>query len=94
MTGNLFIISAPSGAGKTSLVRALLAIDPLVRLSVSYTTRAPRRGEVNGEDYHFVNDAQFLQMPSVSAKFCNVRGRFRSTIRTALAVGGRSESVV
>ncbi|MEQ1601037.1 MAG: guanylate kinase [Methylophilaceae bacterium] len=62
MTGNLFIISAPSGAGKTSLVRALLAADPLVRLSVSYTTRSPRPGEVNGVDYHFVNEAQFLQM--------------------------------
>src|SRR5438445_135369 len=62
MSGNLFIITAPSGAGKTSLVRALLAADPQVKLSVSYTTRMPRAGEVEGIDYHFVDEAQFLQM--------------------------------
>lgn len=62
MSGNLFIITAPSGAGKTSLVRALLAADPQVKLSVSYTTRKPRAGEVEGIDYHFVDEAQFLQM--------------------------------
>lgn len=62
MVGNLFIITAASGAGKTSLVRALLAADSQVKLSVSYTTRAPRPGEVDGEDYHFVDEATFLQM--------------------------------
>ena len=62
MTGNLFIISAPSGAGKTSLVKALLAADSLVKLSVSYTTRPPRPGEANGVDYHFIDETQFLQM--------------------------------
>ena len=62
MTGNLFIIAAPSGAGKTSLVRALLAADGQTRLSVSYTTRQPRPGETGGVDYHFVDDAQFLRM--------------------------------
>jgi len=54
VSGHLFIICAPSGAGKTSLVAELLKIDSGIRLSVSYTTRAPRNGEVNGRDYHFV----------------------------------------
>lgn len=62
MTGNLFIVSAPSGAGKTSLVRALLKADPWVKLSISYTTRAPRPGEIDGVDYHFVNETQFMQI--------------------------------
>lgn len=62
MIGNLFIISAASGAGKTSLVRALLEADQQVKLSVSYTTRAPRPGEENDVDYHFVGDAEFLRM--------------------------------
>lgn len=59
MSGNLFIVSAPSGAGKTSLVEALLAADPQIRKSVSYTTRAPRPGEVEGREYHFVTSAEF-----------------------------------
>jgi guanylate kinase len=62
IAGNLFIITAPSGAGKTSLVRALLAADKQVRRSVSYTTRSPRPGEVDGTDYHFVDEALFLHM--------------------------------
>ena len=64
MSGNLFIITAASGAGKTSLVRELLARDSQIKLSVSYTTRQPRPGEVNGEHYHFVDDATFLKMLS------------------------------
>ena len=62
MSGSLFIISAPSGAGKTSLVHALLATNPQIDLSVSYTTRAPREGEVNGTAYHFVTREAFLEM--------------------------------
>ena len=62
MSGTLFIVAAPSGAGKTSLVRQLLANDPAIRLSVSYTTRAARPGEANGRDYHFVSHAEFEQM--------------------------------
>ena len=62
MSGNLFIVSAPSGAGKTSLVAALLDTDPQVRKSVSFTTRAPRPGEVNGREYNFVTVAQFERM--------------------------------
>jgi guanylate kinase len=60
--GNLFIVTAPSGAGKTSLVRGLLAADENVQLSVSYTTRAMRLGEVDGKDYHFVSREQFQQI--------------------------------
>ncbi|MDD4963099.1 MAG: guanylate kinase [Gallionella sp.] len=62
MSGNLFIISAPSGAGKTSLVHALLDINPDIDLSVSYTTRAPRAGEHDGRDYHFVSRETFIEM--------------------------------
>ena len=59
--GNLFIITAPSGAGKTSLVHALLEQDRQVRLSISHTTRAPRPGETNGKEYFFVDEATFLK---------------------------------
>ncbi|MDH4216763.1 MAG: guanylate kinase [Gallionella sp.] len=62
MLGNLFIVSAPSGAGKTSLVQALLNINPQIDLSISYTTRAPRHGEHDGKDYHFVSRENFLAM--------------------------------
>lgn len=62
MSGNLFIISAPSGAGKTSLVQALLSINPQIDMSVSYTTRDPRPGEHDGKDYHFVSRETFLAM--------------------------------
>ncbi|WP_333839535.1 guanylate kinase [Pelomicrobium sp.] len=62
MSGILFIVTAPSGAGKTSLVAALLARDRNLRLSVSYTTRLPREGEVNGHHYHFVDPPTFQKM--------------------------------
>jgi len=61
-TGCLFIISAPSGAGKTSLVRALLQSGLDLSLSISHTTRPPRSEEVNGRDYHFVSEETFRQM--------------------------------
>ncbi len=62
ITGCLFIISAPSGTGKTSLVKALLAIDPQLNLSISHTSRSPRPSEVNGSDYHFISESDFKQM--------------------------------
>lgn len=62
MSGNLFIVAAPSGAGKTSLVNALIARHPDICLSVSHTTRPPRDGEVDGRDYHFVSQQQFADM--------------------------------
>lgn len=60
--GCLFVISAPSGAGKTSLVKALVQSDLDLSLSISHTTRPPRSEEVNGRDYHFVNKDTFQQM--------------------------------
>jgi guanylate kinase len=62
MTGNLFIVAAASGTGKTSLLSALLQSDNHIRLSISYTTRKPRPGEVDGVHYHFVDEAEFLRM--------------------------------
>lgn len=62
MSGNLFIVSAPSGAGKTSLVSALLDTNQQIDVSVSYTTRASRTGETEGKDYHFVSRETFLAM--------------------------------
>jgi guanylate kinase len=61
-TGSLFVVAAPSGGGKTSLTRALLEREPGIRLSVSYTTRAPRPGEQQGVDYHFVSTEQFMAL--------------------------------
>jgi len=60
--GRLFVVAAPSGAGKTSLVRALMEREPKLQFSVSYTTRKPRPTEVDGEDYHFVSREQFDSM--------------------------------
>jgi len=62
MSGTLFVVTAPSGAGKSSLIDAVLAQDPTLKLSISYTTRPPRPGEKNGREYHFVNEAEFLAM--------------------------------
>lgn len=61
-TGNLFIVAAPSGAGKTSLVKELLGADKGIQLSISYTTRAPRPGEIDGQHYHFVSRETFMEM--------------------------------
>jgi guanylate kinase len=60
--GRLYVIAAPSGAGKTSLVKALMAREPRLCFSVSYTTRQPRPNEVDGRDYHFVTQARFQDM--------------------------------
>ncbi len=90
---NVIIISAPSGAGKTSLVKALLAADPRLRASVSHTTRAPRPGEVPGQDYHFVSVGEFRNLQAQdefleSAQvFDNFYGTGRSTVNALLADG-------
>ena len=83
MSGTLFIVSAPSGAGKTSLVRALLAADPGVRLSISHTTRAMRPGEVDGRDYHFVTKDTFDAMRARGdfLESAEVHGNFYGTSR-------------
>ncbi|MAM88543.1 MAG: guanylate kinase [unclassified Hahellaceae] len=65
--GQLFVISAPSGTGKTSLVTALLARQKQLKVSVSHTTRAPRQGEVDGEHYHFVTQQDFLERQAAGA---------------------------
>jgi guanylate kinase len=65
--GQLWVIAAPSGAGKTSLVRALLDRDRKLRFSISYTTRARRSSEVEGRDYFFVTERKFLEMASAGA---------------------------
>jgi guanylate kinase len=62
MTGLLYVVTAPSGAGKTSLINALLADDRALTLSVSYTTRPPRPGEQDGREYHFVDLPRFEAM--------------------------------
>ncbi|RLA05583.1 MAG: guanylate kinase [Gammaproteobacteria bacterium] len=67
MAGSLFVVSAPSGAGKTSLVNALVEQYKNVSLSVSHTTRQAREGEVDGEDYYFVTQTQFAQLCETGA---------------------------
>lgn len=59
MSGRVFVISGPSGVGKSTIINATLAADPTLRLSVSCTTRAPRDGEADGRDYYFVNRTEF-----------------------------------
>ena len=61
-SGCLFVVAAPSGGGKSSMVNALLEREPGIRLSVSYTTRPPRRGESEGNHYHFIDVPEFLQL--------------------------------
>ncbi|MEL0635229.1 MULTISPECIES: guanylate kinase [Marinomonas] len=68
-TGNLFILSAPSGAGKSSLYKALLKADDKVRISISHTTRAARTGEEHGREYFFTEDEDFLDMIAEDAFF-------------------------
>lgn len=65
--GNLFVVAAPSGAGKSSLVKALLELDSRVQLSISHTTRAPRGQEKNGREYHFVSAQEFNRMIEADA---------------------------
>ena len=91
--GTLYIISAPSGAGKTSLVRAVVEMLPNVVVSVSHTTRKMRDGEVNGKDYHFIDAAQFEQMVADgdflehASVFGNSYGTSRAHIQDQLSSG-------
>ena len=82
-TGNDFVVVAPSGAGKSSLVNALLAQDASLCLSVSATTRAPRSGETDGKDYRFVTQADFaaLQQTDQLLEWAEVHGNFYGTPR-------------
>ena len=91
--GKLFVITAPSGAGKSSLIKAVLKEDPTLKLSISYTTRSPRPGEQDGREYHFVDDAAFLAMRErgeflESAEVHGYRyGTAKQVIRDALSRG-------
>ena len=91
--GRLYIISAPSGAGKTSLVAALLKADTNIEVSVSHTTRAPRPGEQDGVNYHFVDVAHFEQLIAQGAflehakVFDNFYGTSQLWIQERLALG-------
>ncbi len=82
-SGNVFVVVAPSGAGKSSLVNALLAQDASLCLSVSATTRAPRSGETDGKDYRFVTQADFaaLQQTDQLLEWAEVHGNFYGTPR-------------
>jgi len=85
-TGNLFVVAAPSGGGKTSLTRALLEREPGIRLSVSYTTRGPRPGETDGIDYHFVTPEAFgaLKEAGEFLEHAHVHGNWYATSGTWL----------
>ena len=92
-TGSIFIVVAPSGAGKTSLVAALLKAAPDVELSVSFTTRAPRAGEIDGQHYHFVSRDAFEAMIAAGdfLEYAEVYGNYYGTsvrwIRERTAAG-------
>jgi len=81
MRGTLYIVAAPSGAGKSSIVNAVLARDPNICLSVSFTSRAPRPGERHAEHYHFVSAAQFEAMVEAGDFFehARVHGDWKGT---------------
>ena len=91
--GRLFVISGPAGAGKTEIVKRLLAKHPDVRISVSCTTRAPRPGEADGVNYHFVTEERFQQLIAEGAFYewahvhQNHYGTLRSTVQQELAQG-------
>ncbi len=84
--GVIFILSAPSGAGKTTMINRLTTVFPDIKLAVSYTTRARRKGEVAGRDYHFVSEKKFaaLQAGREFAEWSNVHGALYGTPRATL----------
>lgn len=91
--GQLFVIAAPSGAGKTSLVRALMERERSLEFSVSFTTRPRRRGEIDGQDYHFIDEARFDELVREDAfveharVFGNHYGTGKAQVEQALAAG-------
>jgi guanylate kinase len=93
--GRLYVIAAPSGAGKTSLVKALMEREPALSFSVSYTTREPRPTEIDGKDYHFVSAERFLDMVAQreflehACVFDHRYGTAAATVEGALAAGDR-----
>src|ERR1700692_4887486 len=93
LRGRLYVVSAPSGAGKTSLVKALMEREPRIRYSVSYTTRTPRPNEVAGRDYHFIDVERFDEMAAQgeflehARVFDNCYGTGVRAVEEALALG-------
>lgn len=91
--GTLYIVAAPSGAGKSSIVDACLARDPEITLSISFTSRTPRPGERNAEHYHFVSAETFQQMVEAGDFFEHARvhgdwkGTARQSVEPLLAAG-------
>jgi guanylate kinase len=91
--GKLYVIAAPSGAGKTSLLQALMRRRPGVQFSVSCTTRRPRPGETDGKDYHFIAREEFERLKAAGEfiehanVFGNLYGTRRSVVEAALAAG-------
>jgi guanylate kinase len=92
--GNLYVVAAPSGAGKSSLVKALMELDSRVRPSVSHTTREPRGQEKDGREYHFIDNAQFDELIEQNAflEWAHVHGHrygtSKKTIEDRIALGG------
>ncbi len=92
-TGNLFIVAAPSGAGKTSLVKELVVRDKGITVSISHTTRQPRPGEENGKHYHFIDRTQFLKLAGEAEflehaeVFKNYYGSSETAVNAILAQG-------
>ena len=86
MRGNLFIVSAPSGAGKSSLVNAVLAVEPQIALSISFTSRGPRPGERHAQHYHFVGRDEFERMIEVGDffEYALVHGDYKGTARQSV----------
>ena len=86
MRGTLFIVAAPSGAGKSSLVNAVLAATPGISLSISYTSRAPRPGERHAQHYHFVGKEEFERMVAAGDFFEHalVHGDYKGTARQSV----------
>lgn len=86
MRGTLFIIAAPSGAGKSSIVNAVLVNTPGIALSISYTSRAPRPGERHAQHYHFISAEQFQQMIAAGDFFEHalVHGDYKGTARQSV----------
>lgn len=83
--GNLFVVAAPSGGGKTTIVNALLGCETDIKLSVSYTTRAPRPGEQDGVHYHFVSEPAFMAlMERGEFQHAHVHGNWHATSSTWL----------
>ena len=86
MRGTLYIVAAPSGAGKSSLVNTVLAKEPGIALSISFTSRAPRPGERHAQHYHFVDKAEFERMIAAGDFFEHalVHGDYKGTARQSV----------